>query len=208
MFSKRIKGFTLIELLIVVAIIGILAAIAIPNFLNAQVRSKVARTKADMKTISTALETYAVDNNDYILPYTRAEIGSMTGDPQTWPLWEHYTNGIDQGCGEWLTTPISYAASIPFDPFNSFMKNGIGNPTQVSVYYDNWPGINNDMSYNIRCGEGAVYDGVKYCLWSVGPNLYSFDCSNGDDSRVYDPTNGTISQGDLVLFSTAGLLNK
>ena len=59
----RPNGFTLIELLIVVAIIGILAAIAIPNFLEAQVRAKVARARADMNAMNTAVEAYYVDNN-------------------------------------------------------------------------------------------------------------------------------------------------
>ncbi len=61
--SRVARGFTLIELLIVVAIIAILAAIAVPNFLEAQVRSKVSRVKADMRTLATAIETYTVDNN-------------------------------------------------------------------------------------------------------------------------------------------------
>ncbi len=52
------KVFTLIEILIVVAIIAILAAIAVPNFLEAQVRSKVSRTKSDMRSVATALESY------------------------------------------------------------------------------------------------------------------------------------------------------
>ena len=62
---RRQKGFTLIELLIVVAIIGIIAAIAIPNLLNAINRGRQKRTMADMRSIGTALESYSVDFNFY-----------------------------------------------------------------------------------------------------------------------------------------------
>ncbi len=59
------QGFTLIELLIVVAIIGLIAAIAMPNIMNALQRAKQTKTMSEIKVIGNALESYAVDNNVY-----------------------------------------------------------------------------------------------------------------------------------------------
>jgi type II secretion system protein G len=63
--KRNSKGFTLIELLIVVAIIGIIVAIAIPNLLNAIQRAKQRRTMGDIRSTATAVEAYAVDFNRY-----------------------------------------------------------------------------------------------------------------------------------------------
>ncbi len=62
---RKEGGFTLIELLIVVAIIGIIAAIAIPNLLNAIDRGRQKRTMADVRSVGTSVEAYSVDNNRY-----------------------------------------------------------------------------------------------------------------------------------------------
>jgi type II secretion system protein G len=63
--KRNSKGFTLIELLIVVAIIGIIVAIAIPNLLNAIQRAKQRRTMGDQRSVATAIEAYGVDFNRY-----------------------------------------------------------------------------------------------------------------------------------------------
>jgi general secretion pathway protein G len=77
MLKRDSKGFTLIELLIVVAIIGIIAAIAIPNLLNAIDRGKQKRTMADMRSLGTAVESYAVDNNVYPAVATAAALKTV-----------------------------------------------------------------------------------------------------------------------------------
>ena len=99
------RGFTLIELLIVVAIIAILAAIAIPNFLMAQTRSKVSRVKADMRSLATALELYYTDNNYYPIGF---------GYPEGWVRYRLAR----------LTTPIAYMSSLPGDPFTPIYVGG------------------------------------------------------------------------------------
>jgi general secretion pathway protein G len=77
--SRRVApGFTLIELLIVVAIIGIIAAIAIPNLLNAIDRGKQKRTMADMRSVGTAVESYAVDVNFYPIQTAMAAVVGTT----------------------------------------------------------------------------------------------------------------------------------
>ena len=92
MRDRRV-GFTLIELLIVVAIIGILAAIAVPNFLNAQTRAKVSRSMADQKAMETATLQYTMDYNDT-------------------PPHSH-----DMNQNFWLTTRVAYLSRFLYDPF-------------------------------------------------------------------------------------------
>ena len=95
MLNRDSKGFTLIELLIVVAIIGIIAAIAIPNLLNAIDRGKQKRTMADMRSLGTAVESYAVDNNVYPQATSAAalktivEAGAYIKNMPTQDGWSH-----------------------------------------------------------------------------------------------------------------------
>ncbi len=79
MDRRRQAGFTLIELLIVVAIIGLIAALAMPNLMSALQRAKQTKTVADIKSIGSALENYAVDNNVYPKGLTNADASVVAG---------------------------------------------------------------------------------------------------------------------------------
>jgi general secretion pathway protein G len=75
--NSRAKGFTLVELLIVVAIIGIVAAIAIPNLLNAIDKGKQKRTMSDLRAIGSAVEVYAIENAVYPTAASAAAIKTL-----------------------------------------------------------------------------------------------------------------------------------
>ena len=96
MLKKNQKGFTLIELLIVVAIIGIIAAIAIPNLLNAIQRGKQKRTMGDMRTVATANESYSIDNNAYVLSASASTVGLTATRNNLEPT---YVNAVPQRDG-------------------------------------------------------------------------------------------------------------
>lgn len=178
-------AFTLIELLIVVAIVAILVAIALPNFLDAQVRSKVSRAKTDMRSLATALEAYRVDWEDYPPPALNGHGARLRR----------------------LSTPVAYisepdrrepfedreSAVDPFPPYGYHGRNEVRNV-----------GWNND-------GSPALFNGTKRVFWwllrSSGPDNDrdgpAATALNSDPSAhdfalyIYDPTNGTASLGDI-----------
>ena len=188
---KQLTGFTLIELLIVVAIIAILAAIAIPNFLAAQVRSKVSRTKGDMRTVATALESYFVDYNDY--PFVSGEYVP--------PILPGYC------LGPGFTTPIAYMTSIPKDPFGQsagydiYLIYGTTEDYYYATkkYFDRY-----NFPWKVYPG-GNTSTPALWNLMSKGPdhawaqNINPPLADEVDEPYKwqYDPTNGTISMGNI-----------
>jgi len=177
MVGRHRTAFTLIELLIVVAIIAILAAIAVPNFLEAQVRAKVSRCKSDMRSLGVAWEAYRVDWNCY-----PRDQDNDPADPGQYGYMQ-------------VTTPVAYITSIPTDPFWSKLRTG------------DWYAPSYEVASAVMTTES--YD--CYCITSIGPD-YDDDFSGNDNWPVggsvtsYDPTNGTVSNGDILRFGGSYLL--
>ena len=147
--NRSSQGFTLIELLIVIAIILILIAIALPNFLEAQTRAKVTRAEADIRNLATAIEFFRTEYNTYpigtdnpnAVPLPVKELFESYGDYGFYTFRTVFsgdgaaTLGFTDlpadtpvGVVPGLTTPVAYIESIPTDPFTT-------NPGYITYSY-------------------------------------------------------------------------
>ncbi|MBI1390815.1 MAG: prepilin-type N-terminal cleavage/methylation domain-containing protein [bacterium] len=184
------QAFTLIELLIVVAIIGILAAIAVPNFLNAQIKAKYARCLSDMRGCQTALEMYALDHGGKIPP------NGFDGSENAW------------GLSRVLTTPMAYIAEIPKDPFFKTKREA------SEDFYEQYCDPRGEGKYFYQAGDNVYRSNMadprrpgawRYCLQGRGADTDLSSKNNGFALEVdwpytygYDPSNGVVSDGNVA----------
>ena len=201
------KGFTLIELLIVVAIIAILAAIAVPNFLEAQIRSKASRVKTELRTFATAIESYYTDWN---VPAPEALfVGTGVFAPLT-------INGVSGQTGiltPAITTPIAYVTR--FDIYDPFLATDAAKRPDVRLYTYHcykwvWPyqGRSDETVYESGDGLTGIEFKEYYGQWrlfSIGPDKEWDNIPGGSQftypspiGMPYDPTNGTVSLGNII----------
>ena len=120
------KGFTLIELLIVVVIIGILAAIAIPKFANTKSKAYITAMKSDLRNLVTAEEAFFSDSSKYTATLTQLKFQSSTGvnNPAIvtgagyWTATVNHTQLTGQSCGIGINTtnPLSGVVAAEGEP--------------------------------------------------------------------------------------------
>jgi prepilin-type N-terminal cleavage/methylation domain-containing protein len=184
------RGFTLIELLIVIAIILILIAIALPNFLEAQVRAKITKSRGEMRTLGIAMDSYYLD----------------------WKIYppDHDPNDLSQKGFNQLTSPIAYITELPQEPFAQ--RSGMISEAGEFTYEMGSTGL---KPFVAAAGLNPLYNIHAYNIESFGPDVdddwsgnddWPF-CGSGGNPCVsggcnwmnYSPTNGTKSNGDLYL---------
>jgi type II secretion system protein G len=210
--KTKLSGFTLIELLIVVAIIAILAAIAVPNFLEAQTRAKVSRVLGDFHAVQVALESYRTDNTDYL--------------PDVTPNGFWIGGTFPEQRFRRLTTPVSYLSKAivqspfiaPTDPGNwasqyqyttaKGQEMAPSGPVEADAYLHGWYRL--AAGQQKRIGEGLPLmfrDGPAWMILDRGPDLRHFYSWGGpwtEKVEYYDPSNGTISRGDICVSQMKG----
>lgn len=202
---RKSAGFTLVELLVVVAIIALLAALAVPHLLEAQVRAKVARVRADLRTIASALEAYAVDHNAY--PPNDGQFNITPRELTTPVAFLAHARWVDAFSDQErhpfygdLSRYYTYTLVVSREDLNRWIsQGGNGNPPPVE-------GID-----AIPWNPGAR---AKYGPWRLASNgpdraysdprfvpgsdpLDPYNVLQGADI-AYDPTNGTLSRGNLL----------
>ncbi len=176
---KKCPAFTLIELLIVVAIIGVLAAIAVPNFLNALTRSRVAAARAEFQSIANSIQTYRLDQNR-LPPMTDFGVG-----------FRHYR------LPSFLTTPVAYMSLLPVDDFQVDEDPfGIIDHTplfQRYRFHDIGQLVRDRDNVDIPATDVDVEVFGEWRIISVGPD------QEYQGYTRYHSSNGIISRGDIYL---------
>ena len=206
------RDLRLIELLIVVAIIAILEATAVPNFMEAQTRAKVSRSHADMRSLATAIESYVVDNN--VTPYIRNTFGGTTGFYDA-VLSYHWTaaNEPSNPQAHRLTTPIAYISAYPqmaFQPgprtegMNDMVKSysywfidlqGAAKDAYKCDWKD-WEDYPVNVPTPVRFQGQETSQYANWVLFSLGPSLVLDIQPGGPGEGTYG---GSISNPGWVL---------
>ncbi|MFL5319161.1 MAG: prepilin-type N-terminal cleavage/methylation domain-containing protein [Myxococcaceae bacterium] len=185
MFNKLKKhGFTLIELMIVVAIIGILAAIAIPNFIRFQAKSKQSEAKTNLKTVYTSQKAYFGEKDNYSTDFTAVGFQPEAGNrysygmaacnsAQTYANRTASTGCIGQDQAKFPNTPTgtqAVTAGITTSGTKDFNATAIGN-VDNETDADTWAITSNVTGVSLQgtCGN----DGITAAVSGSPANAYN-----------------------------------